>query len=66
MKTSHKNILKSILLTSITALGTNPVLAAEMRPIVAVNKNEHGQDSDNSSFLERLNSGILSIYANPS
>ena len=66
MKTSHKNLLKSILLTSIAAVGTNPAQASEVRPMVAISKNEHGQDSDNSSFLERLSSGVLASYTAPS
>lgn len=66
MKTSHKNLLKSILLTSIAAVGTNPAHASEVRPMVAISKNEHGQDSDNSSFSERLSSGVLASYTTPS
>ena len=66
MKTSHISLLKSILLSSFAALGTNPAQASDARPIVAISKNEKEQENDHISFSDRLNSGILASYSNPS
>lgn len=66
MKISHKKILKSILYSSFTALGTNPAIASELHPVIADSKNENRMKNVHSPFSEMLGSGILVSYADPS
>ena len=59
MKKSHKDILKSILITSLAALGTTPSQASVSRPMIVIGRNEDRQNNENLPFSERLSTGVL-------
>lgn len=64
MKTSHKNILKSILLTSLVTLGTSPANSLGATPSLSITKKE--KDDEDTYFSEKINSGILTNYSETS
>ena len=61
MKTSHKELLKSLLLTSVASIGGSQTSIAASIPIVAVSKNEMTRgNSVNESLSSTLSSSVLS------
>ena len=60
MKASHKGLLKSLLLTSIAALGGTPNVNAAQAPIIGWSKEErNNDDSEIESIAGLLNTGVL-------
>lgn len=61
MKTSHKNYLKSLLLTSVASIGGTQASIATPAPIVAISKDEMTRDNSmNETLSSTLSSSILS------
>ena len=61
MKTSHKNYLKSLLLTSVASIGGTQASIAAPAPIVAISKDEMTRDNSiNETLTSTLSSSILS------